>query len=273
MNNEEVICVDNVSIGYKARNAERIVASSVNATLSRGELVSLVGRNGAGKSTLLRTMCGYQKPLSGNICYMGKKGWVPTIADLSKLVAVVFAGTGCAAGLRVRDLVALGRSPYTNFIGSMRSADNLAIAAAMAAAGVEHLANRCVASLSDGERQKCMIAKALAQDTPIVVLDEPTAFLDFQSKVSLFAMLKKLASETKKAILPLWKGAVYDRIRQGDKYEKEISWQRFIAVCYHYLGLCFCLSKYGHGPYWSFYISGCAVSGCRNRFNSRCVSI
>lgn len=201
MNNEEVICIDNVSIGYKARNAERIVASSVNATLSRGELVSLVGRNGAGKSTLLRTMCGYQKPLSGNICYMGKKGWVPTIADLSKLVAVVFAGTGCAAGLRVRDLVALGRSPYTNLIGSMRSADNLAIAAAMAAAGVEHLANRCVASLSDGERQKCMIAKALAQDTPIVVLDEPTAFLDFQSKVSLFAMLKKLASETKKAIL------------------------------------------------------------------------
>ena len=192
-----LLTVKNITKHYSGHTA----LSDVSLDVPRGSIYGLLGPNGAGKSTLLRTMCGYQKPLRGNICYMGKKEWMPTVADFSKLVAVVFAGSGCAGGLRVRELVALGRSPYTNFVGSMRPADNRAIAVAMAAVGVEHLANRYVASLSDGERQKCMIAKALAQDTPIVVLDEPTAFLDFQSKVSLFAMLKKLASETKKAIL------------------------------------------------------------------------
>lgn len=201
MPDQEVINIGNMSIGYKTRKTERVVASSLNASLMSGELVTLVGRNGAGKSTLLRTICGFQKPLGGSLCYMSRKGWIPTIADFSKLVAVVFAGAVSAGSMRVRELVALGRSPYTNFMGHMRPADNRAVAAAMAAVGIEHLAERDVRTLSDGERQKCMIAKALAQDAPVIILDEPTAFLDFQSKVSLFAMLKKLAAETRKAIL------------------------------------------------------------------------
>lgn len=198
---DNAIEIENLAIGYGGKKAAVTVACSINATLQRGEVVVLVGRNGAGKSTLLRTLAGYQPPLSGTLRYAGMEGGDVTPASLSKLLSVVLTDTAVALNLTVRELVSMGRVPYTNFVGHLRVCDKVVVARAMAAIGVEHLADRRVGALSDGERQKCMIAKALAQETPIIMLDEPTAFLDFPSKVALFRLLKRLAVEMNKAVL------------------------------------------------------------------------
>ena len=192
-----VVELKDVAIGYKACP----VATRINATLAAGDFVALVGKNGAGKSTLLRTLAGYQQPLAGDILYKGEPAGGMSAARMSKFVAVVLTENNAALNLTVRELVALGRSPYTNFVGHMRAADKERVEWAIEAVGIGAIAHRRVLSLSDGERQKCMIAKALAQETPVVMLDEPTSFLDFGSKVALFALLKKLAAEMNKAVL------------------------------------------------------------------------
>ncbi len=198
---EKAILIENLTIGYKAHGVVYPVVSSINTELCRGELVSLVGRNGAGKSTFLRTVCGYQRELEGRVRYMGDGAERPTPQELSRRVAVVFAGSVKVQNLTVRELVALGRSPHTGFLGQLRPSDHKAVEWAMEVMGVASLAGRDVLSLSDGELQKCMIAKALAQETPVIILDEPTAFLDFQSKVALFGILKRLSTDMQKAIL------------------------------------------------------------------------
>lgn len=192
-----VIELKDVAIGYKAYP----VASHIDATLAAGDFVALVGRNGAGKSTLLRTLAGYQQPLAGEILYCGEPAGRMSPVRLSKQIAVVLTENNAALNLTVRELVALGRSPYTNFVGYLRAVDKECVEWAIEAVGIGSIAERRVLSLSDGERQKCMIAKALAQETPVIMLDEPTAFLDFGSKVALFALLKKLAAEMNKAVL------------------------------------------------------------------------
>ena len=197
----DAIEIEGLAIGYGGKKAAVTVAGSINATLRRGEVVALVGRNGAGKSTLLRTLAGYRQPLAGSLRYAGLQCGEATPASLSKLLSVVLTDTAVALNLTVRELVAIGRTPYTNFIGHLRACDKEIVERAMAAIGILPLADRRVGTLSDGERQKCMIAKALAQETPIVMLDEPTAFLDFPSKVALFRLLKKLAVEMNKAVL------------------------------------------------------------------------
>lgn len=193
--------IENLAIGYGGKKAAVTVACSIDATLQRGEVVALVGRNGAGKSTLLRTLAGYQPPLSGVLRYNGTVSDDVTPASLSKLLSVVLTDTTVALNLTVRELVSMGRTPYTNFIGHLRACDKDIVERAMAAIGVLPLAGRHLGTLSDGERQKCMIAKALAQETPIIMLDEPTAFLDFPSKVALFRLLKTLAEKMNKAVL------------------------------------------------------------------------
>ncbi len=195
------IDIKNLTIGYKSHRQLYPVARSINATIRCGEVVALVGRNGAGKSTLLRTICGYQKALSGELSFMGRSFDGLDTKTLSKLIAVVLTDTSVASNITVRELVSLGRTPHTNFFGSMRTADKRAVDWAMDVVGIETFSNRKIAALSDGERQKCMIAKALAQETPIIALDEPTAFLDYPSKMALFRQLSHLASRMEKAVI------------------------------------------------------------------------
>ncbi len=193
--------IKNLKIGYSGKKAAVTIVASINATLCCGEVVALVGCNGAGKSTLLRTLAGYQPPLSGELLYSGVLAANITPQQLSKKLSVVLTDTPVALNLTVQELVSLGRAPHTGFMGGMRPVDSAAVERAMQAIGITRLSHRKVSALSDGERQKCIIAKALAQETPVIMLDEPTAFLDFPSKVSLLRLLKKLALEMQKAII------------------------------------------------------------------------
>lgn len=197
---KKALTIINASIGYSSGKRTIHVVDGINASLHCCELVVLIGKNGAGKSTLLRTLSAFQKPLSGTIACAEKDITELSPNDLAKELAVVLTSTE-PAPLTVRELVSLGRTPYTNFMGRMTGRDNNIVDKAMDIMDVRAFENRQLATLSDGERQKCMIAKALAQETSMILLDEPTAFLDFGSKVNLFRTLKKLAKEEQKAIL------------------------------------------------------------------------
>lgn len=190
-----------LSTGYGPRRQRRIVARGLTATLAAGSFTALIGTNGAGKSTLLRTLAGLQPALEGEVSWCGKPLAAYSRRVLSRMLAVVLTDRNAGDGLTVSELVEMGRMPYTGFDGRLTEADRAIAAQAMAQTGVAPLAARTVGSLSDGERQRVMIAKALAQQTPAILLDEPTAFLDFPSKVSLLRLLRRLAEEEGKTIL------------------------------------------------------------------------
>ena len=197
---KKALTISNASVGYRNGKKTVLVVDGIDASLQSCELVALIGRNGAGKSTLLRTLSAFQKPLSGTVECGGRNIVEMSPNDVAKELAVVLTSTE-PAPLTVKELVSLGRTPYTNFLGKLTPKDEGIVNAAMELMGVTRFKERTLATLSDGERQKCMIAKALAQETSLVLLDEPTAFLDFGSKVALFRMLKKLAKEQRKAVL------------------------------------------------------------------------
>ena len=194
------LSINDATIGYRNGKTVTPVVAAINATLCAGEVVALIGMNGAGKSTLLRTLSAFQPPLSGKVEFA--LGDVARISpgELAKCVSVVLTDNSFAT-LTVDELVSLGRTPYTNFLGHLTAADKAVVAAAMERMGVSHFAKRAVLTLSDGERQKCLIAKAIAQQTPLMLLDEPTAFLDFRSKVQLFRTLRGLAVDAGKAVV------------------------------------------------------------------------
>lgn len=200
INGNTAVSLENATVGYRDGKREIAVVTDINAALYKGEVVALIGANGAGKSTLLRTLSAFQHPLSGKVVYATGNSVEPSAQELARYVSIVLTENNLLS-LSVAELVALGRSPYTNFLGYLTAADKAVVAAAMERMGVLHLATRPVATLSDGERQKCMIAKAIAQGTPLMLLDEPTAFLDFRSKVQLFRTLRDLAREAGKAVL------------------------------------------------------------------------
>lgn len=191
----------NLSTGYITSGHRRtVVTGLINATLHPGQLTCLLGPNGAGKSTLLRTLAGFQPPLEGQILIDGSPLGSFTPPQLARTIGVVLTDRVSLANMSVRELVSLGRSPYTGFWGRL-SADDLAVVDhAIALVGIGPLAARPVSGLSDGERQKTMIAKALAQQTPVIYLDEPTAFLDFPSKVEMLLLLRRLAREEGKTV-------------------------------------------------------------------------
>lgn len=175
-----------LTIGYR----DRVVASALAAGLTEGKVTCLLGANGIGKSTLLRTLAGYLAPLEGQMDSVSPE-----------TLGVVLTERTDAMGLSVREVVAMGRHPYTGYFGRMQSEDEQIVEKAMMLTHTEGFAYRAFASLSDGERQKVMIAKALAQETPIILMDEPSAFLDFPSKVQLMLMLRDLAHNQGKTIL------------------------------------------------------------------------
>lgn len=192
----------NLSIGYKGkRGTNAVVHSGINFSLHGGELVCLLGANGAGKSTLLRTMAAVQPALVGDISLMGRPCQSYSERERSRLIGIVLTERTHAGGLTVRELVALGRQPYTGFFGRLNKADEEKIDYAIQAVGMCNKACSYVAELSDGERQKAMIAKALVQECPLILLDEPTAFLDVVSRIEIMTLLHKLAVEEGRAIL------------------------------------------------------------------------
>ena len=164
-------------------------------------MACLLGSNGVGKSTVLRTLAGFQPPLAGNVMLDGQDLSSLSAAERSKSVAVVLTERVEVPYMRVTDMVGMGRQPYTGFFGGLSKEDRRIVGEAIEMVGIESLADRTIDTLSDGERQKAMLAKALAQQTPVILLDEPTAFLDFHAKVATLRLMLRLAHETSKTIL------------------------------------------------------------------------
>lgn len=196
----ETIHIENLSIGYPGKSDVKVVADGICAGINSGELTCLLGANGVGKSTLLRTLSAFQSKLGGEIRIQGKEIESYTDKQLSRVISVVLTEKCDIRNMSVTELIGLGRSPYTGFWGTLTKEDRQVVERAVALVGIPHLAHRMVHTLSDGERQKVMIAKALAQETPVIYLDEPTAFLDFPSKVEMMQLLHHLSRQTDKTI-------------------------------------------------------------------------
>ncbi len=193
----EILKTSALSIGYE----NKTVVSDINVTLNEGDIIALVGPNGAGKSTLFKTFSTHIKPVGGMIELFGKNLMSYSPKERARLLGIVLTERPDDMFLKVFDVVATGRYPYTGMFGKLSENDENEINVSLELVGVNHLIDRVFNTLSDGEKQKVMIAKAIAQNTPVIMLDEPTAFLDYPSKIELFSLLKKLAKEQKKAIL------------------------------------------------------------------------
>lgn len=196
----DTIRIEKLDIGYRRKGGFKVVGGGMDAVVHGGELTCLIGANGVGKSTLLRTLSGFQSKLAGHIYIKGKEMDAYTRRRLAHIVSVVLTARPDVDNLTVYELVALGRNPYTGFWGSLTQEDRLIVDNSIAMTGISHLERRMVHTLSDGERQKMMIAKALAQQTDVIFLDEPTAFLDYPSKVEMMQLLHSLAGKTGKTI-------------------------------------------------------------------------
>ncbi|MRR21347.1 ABC transporter ATP-binding protein, partial [bacterium] len=188
-------------VGYRNRKRIFTVMKGISLQARRGELVALIGRNGTGKSTLLRTLVGLQPPLGGKIMLDGISLHDTGSSELPRIVSYVSTEPVAVRNIRVRDVVALGRFPYTNWIGTQTVADNEAVTAALEATGMTLLAERSIDSISDGERQRTLIACSLAQDTGLLVMDEPTAFLDLPSRYGIVNLLRSLTREKGKCVI------------------------------------------------------------------------
>ena len=190
-----------VSIGYRQKKQDVCIHADLNFRLHQGELTCLLGANGSGKSTLLRTLSAVQPSLSGDIRLLDKSLNDYTERERSRTIGVVLTERTQTGGLTVSELVALGRQPHTGFFGRLNATDQKRIADAIESVGITRLARSYMAELSDGERQKAFIAKALVQECPLILLDEPTAFLDVVSRIEIMNLLRRLAREEQKAIL------------------------------------------------------------------------
>lgn len=193
-----MIELKNISLGY---DSKRILLKDVSATFSSGTTTALIGRNGSGKSTLLRTIIGFQPLMSGNIVLNGTDIKDTTALQLARQVAFVTTERVRISNLACRDVVALGRAPYTNWIGRMQREDEQVVMQSLEKVGMESYAFRTMDKMSDGECQRVMIARALAQETPIILLDEPTSFLDMPNRYELCHLLADLAHKENKCIL------------------------------------------------------------------------
>lgn len=192
------ITLSHLSVGYKIGHA---VVSDINLTLQSGKLACLIGENGVGKSTLLKTLTGFLPKLEGSLLLDGNDISEFSQRALARQISIVLTQKPDVQNLTVEEIVGLGRSPYTGFFGKLHANDQQIVDESITAVGIEKLKNRMIQTLSDGERQKVMIAKALAQQTPVIFLDEPTAFLDFSSKVETFQLLQRMAHEMGKLVL------------------------------------------------------------------------
>lgn len=200
MNSDAVIVGRSVAIGYSDKHPSPLY-TDMNFTLYRGEFTALLGVNGAGKSTLLRTLAGMQPCLGGEIRLHDRALSTYGNRDIARHIATVLTERNVAGGLLVEELVAMGRYPYTGFFGRLSGDDRAVIDRVMRLVGIAHKRDSYLSQLSDGERQKAFIAKALAQESDVILLDEPTAFLDLPSRIEMFVLLGEIATHEGKAIL------------------------------------------------------------------------
>ena len=200
MTNKVSVELKDLSIGYRTKQGVRVVAQGLTAQLQRGQLTCLLGENGVGKSTLLRTLAAFQPKLEGSVSIEGRELDDYSERKLARTIGIVLTEKPDVQQMTVMELVEMGRAPYTGFWGRLNEDDRKVCNEAIALIGIEPLKDRMIQTLSDGERQKVMIAKALAQQTPVIFLDEPTAFLDYPSKVDMLLLLSRISREAQKTI-------------------------------------------------------------------------
>ncbi len=203
MNNlSTILQVENLSLGYRDSSGEkRTVYQPLSLTANDAELIALIGRNGVGKSTLLRSIAGLQKPLGGNIQLLNKPLPSYSRKELATLVSFVASEPVRVSNMKIFDLVSLGRFPYSNWLGGLSNDDKRRVLEAIDMVGLSGFAWRNIDQLSDGERQRAMIARSLAQDTQLIIFDEPTAFIDLPSKYEVMMLLRNLTHERNKTII------------------------------------------------------------------------
>jgi iron complex transport system ATP-binding protein len=196
-----MIELKNLDIGYALKKEPKKVFSGLNASFAKGELIGLVGNNGIGKSTLLKTITGNLSALNGEVSLDGKRINEYSFAELARLISIVLTERISGFNLTVFDIVASGRIPFLNAFAQLKEEDISIVNRSLEKIGITELSSKLSDELSDGQRQKVMIAKSLAQQTPVILLDEPTAFLDYSSKQQLFAILKDLARTGNKTVI------------------------------------------------------------------------
>lgn len=192
-----MIKIENFSVGYGGR----VLLDNVNATIKKGCLTALIGRNGSGKSTLLRAIAGLNTKYAGHIVLDNNDRRALGPLELARVLAFVNTERVRISNLKCEDVVAMGRAPYTNWIGHMQPIDKEIVLKSLSSVGMEAYSSRTMDTMSDGECQRIMIARALAQSTPIILLDEPTSFLDLPTRYELCKLLRSLAHEERKCIL------------------------------------------------------------------------
>ena len=198
---DDALSARHLAVGYRTRGAECPLLNGINASVRAGELVCLIGPNGIGKSTLIRTLARLQAPLSGSVSIGGDELAHLPASVVARRLGVVLTERVTAEGLTVRQIVALGRYPHTGWLGRFTAKDADAVTWAIEAVGVTHLIERDFQRLSDGERQRVMVARALAQEPDVLILDEPTAFLDVQSRIELLGLLRGLTRTRSLAVV------------------------------------------------------------------------
>lgn len=196
-----ILTIDRLSAGYRNGQSAKTVLRNLNAKAMHGELIAVIGRNGSGKSTLLRIITGLQHDYAGKIYLEQTETLKLSRRQLAKKVGYVSTETVRAPNMSVYDLVALGRFPHTGWTGRMDTDDETCVLKALADTGMTEMASRYISELSDGERQRAMITRTLAQDTSLMVMDEPTAFLDITGKYEIFNLLKKITKENGKTVI------------------------------------------------------------------------
>lgn len=196
-----ILKAENLSIGYKTKKKETVISKKINFELEKGQLVGLVGANGIGKSTLLRTLISVQSKLSGDIFLNNQPLETLSAIQSATQLSIVLTEAVTSKNLSVFELVALGRQPYTNWVGNLSEEDINVVNSALIQVNISDLKHKKCYELSDGQLQKVMIARALAQDTDIIILDEPTTHLDMYHKAYILKLLQKLTKETSKTIL------------------------------------------------------------------------
>lgn len=193
----EILKATDLIIGYK----DKAILPPINVTLEEGALVALIGPNGSGKSTLFKTLIGNLKPIGGSVRLYDKDISSYSPKDKASMIGIVLTERPDDMFLKVFDVVATGRCPYTDFFGKIKKEDLNIVKESLEIVSIINLIDRYFNTLSDGEKQKVMIAKTLAQNTPIIFMDEPTAFIDYPSKIDLLSLMKRLAIEQKKTIV------------------------------------------------------------------------
>jgi len=196
-----ILSFQQLQLGYQQSPGILQLANNLSDEIRKGELIALVGPNGTGKSTLLRTIAGMQAPLAGQVKILGKRVRNLSAQQLAKYVSIVLTDNVRVSYIKASEVVAMGRFPHTGWLGSFLPADRRKVGCAIQQAGIEHLLHKSLYQLSDGERQKVMIARALAQDTPLLLLDEPTTHLDVDNRVNIIELLRKLVQQQGKSIL------------------------------------------------------------------------